>query len=116
MLKYFLINFLLINYVFIFKKRKPIEKKKYDLVIDLTQGTQYDYFDKISKKLNSIFILEKKDKRFNYFIFKKLNRYTLPNNCKSYLDFLKLIFWSLNFSFKKKVNFNYILFHFLKFL
>ena len=26
-LKYFLINFLLINYVFIFKKRKPIEKK-----------------------------------------------------------------------------------------
>ena len=113
-LKYFLINFLLINYVFIFKKRKPIEKKKYDLVIDLTRGTQYDYFDKISKKLNSVFILEKKDKRFNYFIFKKLNRYTLPNNCKSYLDFLKLIFWSLNFSFKKKVNFNYILFHFFK--
>ena len=103
-LKYFLIN----------RKKKPIEKKKYDLVIDLTQDTQYDYFEKISKKLNSIFILNKKDERYNFFIFKKFNRYSLPNNCKRYIDFLKLIFWSLNFSFKKKVNFNYILFHFFK--
>ena len=113
-LKYFFINFLLLNYVFIFRKRKPKEKKKYDLVIDLTQGTQYDYFEKISKKLNSVFILNKKDERYNFFIFKKYNRYSLPNNCKRYIDFLKLIFWSLNFSLKNEVNFNYILFYFFK--
>ncbi len=113
-LKYFFINFLLLNYVFIFKRGKPIKKKKFDLVIDLTQGTQYDYFEKIAKKLNSIFILNKKDERYNFFIFKKFNRYSLPNNCKRYIDFLKLIFWSLNFSIKKKTNFNYILFHFFK--
>tara|TARA_B100001057_G_scaffold431021_1_gene458171 strand:- start:5703 stop:7157 length:1455 start_codon:yes stop_codon:yes gene_type:complete len=113
-LKYFFINLLLLNYVFIFRRGKPIKKKKYDLVIDLTHGTQYDYFEKISKKLNSIFILNKKDERYNFFIFKKFNRYSLPNNCKRYIDFLKLIFWSLNFSIKKKANFNYILFHFFK--
>jgi len=113
-LKYFIINFIFIIYVFIFKKKIPKTKKQYDLVVDLTKNTQYHYFNKIAEKIKTVFILEKKDQRFNYFTINKFFRYTLSKETKSFFSFQLFILKWFCLSYKENINFNYILFHFFK--
>lgn len=112
--KYFLINLIFIICIFVSKKKKPNIKKKYDLVVDLTENTQYYYFNKIAQKIKTVFILEKKDQRFNYFIFNKFFKYTLSEKAKSFFSFQFFILKWFYISHKEKINFNYILFHFFK--
>ena len=113
-LRYFLTNIIFLIYVFAFSKKKPDIRKKYDLVVDLTKNTQYDYFDKIAKKIKTIFILDKKDQRFNYFIINKFSNYTISKKTNSFFSFQLFILKWFYFSYKERVNFNYILFHFFK--
>ncbi len=112
-LKLFIKNIFFVIYIFLFRKTPIKKKKEYDLIIDLTENTRFQYFKTIADNINAIFILNKKNDKFNYFLFKNYFSCSFPKK-NNFLSYLYLICWTFFFSFKKNYNFNLVLFNFLK--
>ena len=68
-LKSFIKNIFFLIYIFLFRKFSAEKRKNFDLVVDLTENTRYRYFREISNNINTVFILSKKDYKFNFIIF-----------------------------------------------
>ena len=111
--KLFIKNIFFVIYIFLFRKTQIKKKKEYDLIIDLTENTRFQYFKTIADNINSIFILNKKNDKFNYLLFKKYFRCSFPTK-NSFLSYLNLICWTFFFSIKKNYNFNLVLYNFFK--
>ena len=111
--KLFIKNIFFVIYIFLFRKTQIKKKKEYDLIIDLTENTRFQYFKTIADNINTIFILNKKNDKFNYLLFKKYFRCSFPTK-NSFLSYLYLICWTFFFSIKKNYNFNLVLYNFFK--
>lgn len=112
-LKSFIKNIFFLIYIFLFRKFSAEKRKNFDLVVDLTENTRYRYFREISNNINTVFILSKKDKKFNFIKFKKYFRCSFPSK-NTFLMYLNLICFTFFFSLRKNYNFNLTLFHILK--